>query len=229
MIKVNQVHKNYQMQSVLNNIDLDLSAGEVVGLVGPSGSGKSTLLRCLHGLEKIDSGTISMQGKTGLIFQQFHLFPHMTVLENITYAPIHVLKHPKAQAIEQAMMWLSKLNLRDKADAYPHSLSGGQKQRVAIVRALAMNPEILLLDEPTSALDPTLVQEMILVIHALKKAGLTLLISSHELSFLKQVTNRMLFLKEGALMNDQDTLTFFNEPGDSPKHQFLSAFHQLVQ
>lgn len=210
MITAHGVNKKYGKHPILQNIAFTINKAEVVGLIGQSGCGKSTLLKCLHSLEKIDEGTISLSAKTGLIFQQFHLFPHMTVLENIIYAPIKVGNQCKIEATLKAKKMLERFDLWDKHLSYPHQLSGGQKQRVAILRALAMEPEILLLDEPTSALDPSLVQEVIDLILELNAQGLTLVIASHEMSFLKQVATRFLFLDKGNLIPDSEQNEFKN-------------------
>ena len=225
MITVKNLSKHYGPQQVLEDINLEVKQGEVVGLVGHSGSGKSTLLRCLHGLIAHD-GAILRNGRTGLIFQQFHLFPHLSVLDNITYAPIKVLHQNVIDSREKAESLLHRVKLWEKRDAFAHQLSGGQKQRVAIVRALMMEPEILLLDEPTSALDPTLVQEVTNVVKELKKEHLTLIISSHELSFLRQTVDRILFLEKGHLVCDQDVQTFFKVDAESKSKHFLSAFYK---
>lgn len=225
MISIQNLSKSYDAQAILKDITLNVHQGETVGLVGHSGSGKSTFLRCLHGLTK-HQGNIEKTGRTGLIFQQFHLFPHLNVLDNITYAPIKVLKYSILEAQEKAKIWLQRMGLWEKYEFFPHQLSGGQKQRVAIVRALTMEPEILLLDEPTSALDPLLVQEVIQVIQELKSQQLTLLISSHELAFLKQIVDRILFLEKGCLLYDQKVDEFFNHDKDNKKKLFLSGFHQ---
>lgn len=211
MISAQNLCKQYGETPVLNNISLEIAHNEVVGLVGLSGSGKSTLLKCLHGLEAINEGQLNRQGNTGVIFQQFHLFPHMNVLENITYAPLKALKKMNEEVNAKANNLLARMGLSDKHNAYPHQLSGGQKQRVAIVRALMMEPQILLLDEPTSALDPLLVQEVVTVVQELKNQGLTLVIASHELAFLKQVADRILFMEKGNLLHDKIAAQFFQE------------------
>jgi len=199
MLSVQNLNKSINMQTILKNINFHLNEGEIVGLEGPSGGGKTTLLRCLQGLDAAGSDSVNSSGTISLIFQQFHLFGHLNVLDNIIYAPIKVLKHSKETAISNAKKNLCRMGIADKINAFPHQLSGGQKQRVALVRALAIEPKILLLDEPTSALDPSLVQEVITLIHDLKAQGLTLLISSHEISFLAQVCDRILTLDNGTL------------------------------
>lgn len=208
MIIVQNLNQSYHNQPILTDIHFNVNQGDVIGLMGPSGSGKSVLLRALHGFDKTD-GTIIKQGTSGLIFQQFHLFPHMNVLDNLIYAPIKVLKLSKKQAIERAQVLLERMKLWEKRMDFPAHLSGGQKQRVAIIRALLMGPSILLFDEPTSALDPTLVQEVVKIIEELKQQNLTLIIASHELSFLQKVANRILFLEKGKIIYNQDTASFF--------------------
>lgn len=225
MISVKNLSKYYGSQQVLHDINLEIKQGEVIGLVGHSGSGKSTLLRCLHGLTS-HTGTIAQKGRTGLIFQQFHLFPHMNVMDNVTYAPIKVSHHTISEAQEKAENLLQRMKLWEKHNTFPHQLSGGQKQRVAIVRALMMEPEILLLDEPTSALDPTLVQEITDMVQELKKENFTLIISSHELSFLRQTVDRILFLEKGHMICDQDVHSFFKVSAEGKNKHFLSAFYK---
>lgn len=227
MLSMQQVCKQHHQQWILQNVSLCINAGEVVGLVGHSGSGKSTLLKCLQGLEPICSGSIQRQGNVGIIFQQYYLFPHLTVLENITYAPIKVLKQTKEMAQKTAQQLLTRFNLESKKHTYPDTLSGGEKQRVAIARALALQPQILLLDEPTSALDLSLIKEVISLIKDLQAQGLTLIIASHDLSFLKQVAQRILYLEKGQILSDELTENFFSEQ-NSQKHAILSSFHQLT-
>ncbi len=200
MITIENLCKKFDNQIILHNIHLEIKQSEVVGLIGSSGSGKTTLLRCIHGLET-NEGLIQRRGRTGFIFQQFHLFPHMNVLDNIIYAPIKTLKQSKAKAIATAQALLVRMGLWEKHLCTPQQLSGGQKQRVAIIRALAMDPSILLLDEPTSALDPMLVQEVITLVHELKNEGLTIIIASHDHVFLKQVATRIIFLENGKLLS----------------------------
>ncbi len=211
MIKAQHLHKSFGIKPVLKDIQLEIVKGEVVGLVGHSGSGKSTLLKCLQGLETIDSGSIEFEASKGFIFQHLHLFPHMSVLNNVIYAPIKILKLTNKLATEKAQSLLKRFSLWDKRNNFPSQLSGGEKQRVAIIRALMMEPQILLLDEPTSALDPNLVQEVVLIVQELKMQGLTMLIASHELAFLKQVATRMLYLEEGVLFNDKNIDSFFKQ------------------
>lgn len=226
MISVKGLSKRFGAHLILDSLRFKIQRGEIVGLAGASGSGKSTLLRCLHGLDKEYEGSIENKARTGFIFQQFHLFPHMTVLDNVIYAPIKVLHFTKAQAISKAKILLERMGLWDKRFFYPHELSGGQKQRVAIVRALEMDPEVLLLDEPTSALDPHLTQEIVLVVNELKKQSLTLIIASHDLAFLRQTVDRMIFIDHGHLICDEAVQTFFSNKENAIKKNFIAAFYR---
>lgn len=225
MISIQNLSKYYGNFCALNNICLDISDNSTIGIVGTSGSGKTTLLRCLHGIEPYDHGKIVNHGKTGLIFQHFNLFPHMNVMDNIIYSPIHVLKMNKKEAEEKAQELLQKMLLHSKKNDYPHQLSGGQKQRVAIIRALIMSPKTLLLDEPTSALDLSLIQEVTQLIHKLKHEKFNVIIASHDLVFLKQTTERIIFLDGGKKIFDQSTSDFFDRY-DSKKINLLNAYHQ---
>ena len=212
MIEMVDVHKQFGDLEVIKGIDLTVQAGEVVSVIGSSGSGKSTLLRCINHLEKITSGRIivdkiplddnkanivHIKREVGMVFQQFNLFPHMTALENITVAPIHVLKRPKKEVEEEAVMLLKKVGLEEKKDDYPKKLSGGQQQRVAIARALAMRPKVMLFDEPTSALDPELVGEVLQVIRKVAEEGMTMVVVTHEMNFAKEVADRVVFMANG--------------------------------
>jgi len=226
MITIDKLTKTYGDHTVLNGVSLSIQDREIVGVIGPSGSGKSTLLRCLGGLEKIDSGQFSIKGKLGMVFQHFNLFPHMTVLENLTYGPIHVLKISKHEAETRAFELLEEVGLVEKAHAYPKSLSGGQKQRVAIVRALAMHSDIILFDEPTSALDPEMVQEVLKVIQRFSNKGITMLIATHEMRFLKNVSTRVLLLDQGQVVEDRPTADFFAGPATPKGQQFLQTFFE---
>jgi polar amino acid transport system ATP-binding protein len=223
MITIENLHKTFASNPVLKGINLKVSSGQTIGILGSSGSGKSTLLRCIQGLDHADQGTISLSGRVGMIFQHFNLFPHMTVLENIIYAPTHVLKKPREDAVQKAKKLLEMVNLSDKADAYPRALSGGQKQRVAILRALAMEPEILLFDEPTSALDPHTTKEVFTMIQQLaeEKREMTFLIVSHELKFVKKIAQRILFLHEGRILEDSPAEDFFSGPKTEEAKKFL--------
>ncbi|WP_188456097.1 amino acid ABC transporter ATP-binding protein [Virgibacillus oceani] len=236
MIKVKNLIKNFDKNIVLKNIQTTFRQGEVVAIIGPSGSGKSTLLRCLNLLEQPTSGTIlvndeeitasesdkmEIRKNIGMVFQHFHLFPHMTVLENVTYAPQKVKKVKKAEAESIAKQLIEKVGLSDKMDAYPNRLSGGQKQRVAIARALAMDPAVMLFDEPTSALDPEMVKEVLDVMKDLAQTGMTMIVVTHEMNFAKEVADRILFLDEGKLIEEGEPALFFNNPGTERAKQFL--------
>ncbi len=214
MIEMIDVHKQFGDLEVIKGIDLTIQAGEVVSIIGSSGSGKSTLLRCINHLEKITSGNIivdkiplngqkaniaHIKREVGMVFQQFNLFPHMTALENITVAPVHVLKRSRKEAEEEAIMLLRKVGLEEKKDDYPKKLSGGQQQRVAIARALAMHPKVMLIDEPTSALDPELVGEVLQVIRKVAEEGMTMVVVTHEMNFAKEVADRVIFMANGRI------------------------------
>ena len=235
-IKIEGLHKSFGSNEVLRGIDLAVSSHEVICLIGASGSGKSTLLRCINLLEPIDSGRISLFGQDitgpridanlvrrqiGIVFQSFNLFPHMNVLRNVTLAPTKVLKTPPAQAAEEARALLDRFGLIDKSDDYPDRLSGGQQQRVAIVRALAMRPQIMLLDEVTSALDPELVAEVLEVIAELAAGGMTMLIATHEMGFARDTANRVCFLEEGRIIEDAAPAELFTNPKDDRTRRFL--------
>ena len=236
MIKVQNLHKSFGKLEVLKGISTTIENGEVVAIIGPSGSGKSTFLRCLNLLEQPTSGQIfigsdditnkktnimKVRENVGMVFQHFHLFPHMTVLQNITYAPIKVKGLAKAEAEKHGMELLKKVGLSEKANEYPNRLSGGQKQRVAIARALAMNPEVMLFDEPTSALDPEMVKEVLEVMKSLAHTGMTMAIVTHEMGFAREVADRVLFLDGGVLVEDAPPTEFFNSPKSSRAKEFL--------
>ncbi|PLT29073.1 amino acid ABC transporter ATP-binding protein [Peribacillus deserti] len=238
MIRVEKLNKSFGDLHVLKDIDVNVYESDVVCLIGASGSGKSTLLRCLNFLEKKDNGTIMIEGeeisgsknnvnevrqKVGMVFQHFHLFPHMTVLENIIEAPTKVKKISKSQAIQEARELLRKVDLEDKADVYPNKLSGGQKQRVAIARALAMKPDIMLFDEPTSALDPELVGEVLNTMKELAEEGMTMVIVTHEMGFAREVANRIIYMHQGRIVEEASTQEFFTNPKDERTKAFLSA------
>lgn len=233
MIDVNSLKKRFGSNEVLKGITTKINKGEVIAVIGPSGSGKSTFLRCLNLLEKHDEGSIKIEGsdirsmevhlrkKVGMVFQHFNLFPHLTVLENVTFAPQQVLKIGKKEAEKDALELLSAVGLSDKANSYPSNLSGGQKQRVAIARALAMKPEVMLFDEPTSALDPEMVKEVLQVMKNLVKTGMTMVIVTHEMGFAKEVSDRVLFMDDGRLVEDQDPAIFFENPRTERAKAFL--------
>ena len=235
MIVVNDLKKNYNCLDVLKGIDLTINKGDVVCLVGPSGCGKSTFLRCLTRLEEPDGGTVMLDGKEiterdidatraqmGMVFQHFNLFPHLTVKKNITLAPVRLGRMSQAAADKQAMELLERIGLADKADVYPNMLSGGQKQRIAIVRALAMNPEVLLFDEPTSALDPEMVGEVLELMKELARDGMTMVVVTHEMGFAREVANRVIFIDEGVIKVDKPPQEFFKDPDNPRLKAFLS-------
>ena len=235
-ISIRGLHKRFGELEVLRGIDLDVAEHEVICLIGASGSGKSTLLRCVNLLEPIDAGSISVDGRPisvpgvdvnairrriGIVFQSFNLFPHMTVLRNVMLAPTRVLVTPKDQAEVEARALLERFGLADKAGEYPDRLSGGQQQRVAIVRALAMRPEVMLLDEVTSALDPELVGEVLNVIRELAASGMTMLIATHEMGFAREIASRVCFLDAGVILEQGPPERIFSEPREERTRQFL--------
>ena len=237
MIKVNNLHKHFGKLEVLNGIDEHIKPGEKVVVIGPSGSGKSTFLRCLNLLETPTEGDIYIDGecitqkgsnvnkireKMGMVFQQFNLFPHLTILDNITLAPIKVKKMAKADAEKLALELLERVGLVDKANAYPAQLSGGQQQRIAIARALAMNPEIMLFDEPTSALDPEMVGEVLEVMKDLAEAGMTMVVVTHEMGFAREVASRVLFMDQGVIVEQGTPQELFQNPQNERTKSFLS-------
>ncbi|MEG4418483.1 amino acid ABC transporter ATP-binding protein [Microcoleus sp. LAD1_D5] len=235
-VKVDRLYKSFGNLKVLREITTEIHKGEVIAIIGPSGCGKSTFLRCLNLLEIPTSGHIYIDGvditlpkadilkirqKVGMVFQHFHLFPHMTVLQNVIYAPVKVKQVAKDEARLKGLELLEKVGLSDKADVYPSKLSGGQKQRVAIARCLAMEPEILLMDEPTSALDPEMVKEVLDVMKALTKTGITMAIVTHEMGFAREVAHRILFLDGGKVAEDVPPQEFFSNPKCDRAKQFL--------
>lgn len=237
MIKVKNLHKKFDELEVLKGIDEHIRPGEVVVVIGPSGSGKSTFLRCLNQLETATEGEIyvddelitdpkcdvnKVRQKMGMVFQQFNLFPHLTILENITLAPVMLKKMTKDQAKEKAMELLKRVGLEEKAEAYPVQLSGGQKQRVAIARALAMNPEIMLFDEPTSALDPEMVGEVLELMKELAQSGMTMVVVTHEMGFAREVATRVLFIDDGKIQEENTPKEFFANPKNQRLRDFLS-------
>ena len=215
------VSKSFGKANVLQEINLKIAKGEVVVVVGPSGSGKSTLLRTINGLETIDSGELLVEGRTAMVFQAFHLFPHLSVLDNITLAPIRVQKVPQKQAEERALQLLKQVHIPEQAQKFPAQLSGGQQQRVAIARALAVQPDILLFDEPTSALDPEMVGEVLEVMKDLAKSGTTMICVTHEMAFAQEFANRVLFLNQGKIEVDTSPAVFFGEVTSPRVEEFL--------
>jgi putative glutamine transport system ATP-binding protein len=237
LIEFRAVHKRFGKLHVLKGVDLQVREGEVLVIIGPSGSGKSTLIRCINRLEPIDSGSILVGGvavesrdtdirairrRIGMVFQQFNLYPHKTVLENVKLAPIKVNKEPKVEADRFARELLARVGIADKLDSYPLALSGGQQQRVAIARALAMRPQILLFDEPTSALDPEMIREVLDVMKGLAHSGITMVVATHEMGFAREVADRIIFIDEGAIVEENTPDALFDNPGHARTKAFLS-------
>lgn len=237
MINVKQLSKSFGDNEVLKSIDLTVKEGEVVVIIGPSGSGKSTILRCLNLLEVPTSGEIFFEGqnitapdsnidqirqKMGMVFQSFNLFPHMSVLENLTITPVKIKKEDPIKAKDQALALLDQVGLKEKADSYPSNLSGGQQQRVAIARALAMNPDVMLFDEPTSALDPEMVGEVLAVMQDLAKKGMTMVVVTHEMGFAKEVADRVIFMADGIIQEEGTPEEIFDRPQNSRTQDFLN-------
>jgi polar amino acid transport system ATP-binding protein len=249
MVRAEQIVKRFGNLTVLNGVDLSVKRGQVVVVIGPSGSGKTTLLRCINHLEKIDSGRIYIEGEMigyrevngklvedreatiarirsqiGFVFQRFNLFPHMTALENVIEAPIHVLGQPRAEVTERAIELLAKVGLADKAHVYPHKLSGGQQQRVAIARALAMNPKLMLFDEATSALDPELVGEVLKVMRQLAEEGMTMVVVTHEMGFAREVADHVVFMDKAVIVEEGPPEQIF----DNPQNERTRAFLRMI-
>ena len=239
LISVRGLEKHFDGGSLkaLQGVSADIHKGEVVVVIGPSGSGKSTFLRCLNLLEQPTKGAITFEGvditnphvninlhrqKMGMVFQHFNLFPHMTVLKNMTIAPVKLLKKPKEEAEKKAMELLERVNLADRANAYPSQLSGGQKQRIAIVRALCMEPEVMLFDEPTSALDPEMVGEVLEVMKSLARQGMTMVVVTHEMGFAREVAHRVLFMDAGQIIEEGTPDRIFTEPAQQRTRDFLN-------
>lgn len=238
LLEINDLHKKYTEKEILRGIDLNVHKGEVVVILGPSGCGKSTFLRCINGLETIQDGRIIFEDKNladknanwqeirqkiGMVFQSYDLFPHMTVIDNILLGPIKVQKRPKDGVLKQAEELLDRVGLLERKNSYPRELSGGQKQRIAIVRALCMNPEIMLFDEVTASLDPEMVREVLEVIKGLASQGMTMLIVTHEMNFAKSVADKIVFIDEGKVCEMAEPEEFFNNPKTERAKQFLSV------
>ena len=251
MVRGEQIVKKFGNLTVLNGIDLSVRRGQVVVIIGPSGSGKTTLLRCINHLEKIDSGRIYIEGEMigyrevngrlvedreatiarirsqiGFVFQRFNLFPHMTALQNVIEAPIHVLHQPRDEVVERARALLAKVGLAEKADVYPHKLSGGQQQRVAIARALAMNPKLMLFDEATSALDPELVGEVLKVMRQLAEEGMTMVVVTHEMGFAREVADEVIFMDKAVIVEQGPPEQIFDAPENERTRTFLGLIQQ---
>ena len=237
LLQVRGLKKHFGHLEVLRGIDIDIHKGEVVAVIGPSGSGKSTFIRCLNRLEEPTDGAVIFEGqqintkgadidkirqKIGMVFQNFNLFSNMTIMQNITAAPINVKKIPKAQAEERALKLLDRVGLKDKAGEYPVRLSGGQRQRVAIARALAMDPDILLFDEPTSALDPEMVGEVLNVMKELAEEGMTMVVVTHEMGFAREVSDRVIFIDQGIIQEENEPKEFFANPKNARLKDFLN-------
>lgn len=237
MIKIEKLCKNYDKLEVLKGIDAQVNKGDIIAIIGPSGSGKSTFLRCINKLEEPTSGHIYIKNqdimsdntdinlirqKVGMVFQHFNLFPHKTVMENLTLAPMKLKNLSQEEAEKKALILLEKVGLKDKASAYPNQLSGGQKQRIAIARALAMEPEVMLFDEPTSALDPEMIKEVLDVMRELAQEGMTMLIVTHEMGFAKNVANRIFFMDRGTILEDTTPSELFSNPKHERTQEFLN-------
>ncbi len=247
MLKATDIRKSFGELQVLKGVGLEVNRGETLAVIGPSGSGKSTLLRCINYLERVDSGTIEIEGeglvtegryaaepeikrmrrKLGMVFQSFNLFPHMSVIQNIIEAPVHVLGEDKGEAEKRGIALLEKVGLAHKKDNYPFELSGGEEQRAAIARALAMNPDILCFDEPTSALDPELTGEVLKVMQDLAKEHITMVVVTHEMGFARQVASRIVFMDQGAVVEEGDPTEFFAAPKTKRAQDFLGKMLQM--
>ena len=223
ILEMKNIVKDYSGFKAVDNVNFSMHKGEIVAIIGPSGSGKSTLLRCINGLNSITSGQIELKGTTGMVFQHFNLFPHMTCAENITYAPIKVKKEKKENAYEEAHKLLKMVGLESKANVYPAHLSGGQKQRIAIARALAMKPDIMLFDEPTSALDPELTGEVLNVMKLLAQEHTTMIVVTHEMGFAKEVADRVIFMDGGVIVEEGTPKEIFDNPENERLISFLGS------
>lgn len=223
ILDMKNIVKDYSGFKAINNVDFSMKKGEIVAIIGPSGSGKSSLLRCINGLNTITSGTIDLKGETGMVFQHFNLFPHMTCIENITYAPMKVKKVSKEDAYKKAHELLEMVGLSAKADMYPAHISGGQKQRIAIARALAMNPDLMLFDEPTSALDPEITGEVLNVMKKLAEKHTTMIVVTHEMGFAKEVADRVIFMDNGVIVEEGTPEEIFDKPQNERLISFLGS------
>lgn len=239
LLTIKNLHKRFGDREVLKGVDLSIAKGEVVAILGPSGCGKSTFLRCLNGLESIQKGSIIFEGeelnkpqtswikvrqKIGMVFQSYDLFPNMNVIDNILLGPLKVQKRQKAEVLTQAEALLERVGLTDRKLAFPRELSGGQKQRIAIIRALCMNPDIMLFDEVTASLDPEMVREVLEVIQDLTKQGMTMILVTHELSFARRVADRIIFMDQGHIIEEAEPEEFFTQPQTERAKQFLTVF-----
>lgn len=239
MLEIKNLKKQFGKKKVLNGINLKVNKGDIIGIIGPSGCGKSTLLRCINLLEKPDSGQVIFEGddltdnktfhetrrKIGMVFQQFNLFEHMKVIDNIIFAPVKLKLMTKEEAIKRAEELLNEIDLLDLKDSYPSRISGGQKQRVAIIRTMIMNPEIILFDEPTSALDPEMIGEVTNLMRKIANEGMTMLIVSHEMNFIKNFCNKVVFMSDGVIKEEDTSNNIFNHPKDEKLKQFLSKIN----
>lgn len=227
ILKIENLSKSFADNEVLKDVSLTMDKGEIIAVIGSSGSGKSTMLRCINGLVTPTSGKIAYEGRTGMVFQHFNLFPHMTCLQNITYAQVKVLKRSKEEARRKAQELLSLVGLLDQADKYPAQISGGQKQRIAIARALAMDPEIMLFDEATSALDPEITGEVLAVMKKLAEKHMSMLVVTHEMGFAREVSDRVLFMAEGRILEEGAPSEIFESPKSPELKSFLKSMIRL--
>lgn len=241
MLEIKSLKKNFGTKKVLKGIDLEVNKGDIVGIIGPSGCGKSTLLRTINLLELPTSGTINFEGKNldfkdnltlvrrkiGMVFQQFNLFSNMTVIENIILAPVKLKILTRDEAVKEALRLLKKIDLYDKKDYYPYELSGGQQQRIAIIRALIMNPDLMLFDEPTSALDPEMIGEVTNLMKEIANQGMTMMVVSHEMSFIKKFTTKVIFMEDGKIIEQGTSEEIFNHPKDDRLKEFLSKVENI--
>lgn len=240
MIQLSQIHKYFGSLHVLKGVDLAVAAGEKIVIIGPSGSGKSTLIRCINLLERPTEGSVVVSGtdltapsadiakirqSMGMVFQQFNLYPHMTILENLTLAPVRLQGVSLEEAKKSGLAYLERVGLKEKADAYPAQLSGGQQQRVAIARALNMHPQVMLFDEPTSALDPEMIQEVLDVMTSLADEGITMIVVTHEMGFARKVADRVIFMDDGCILEENDPESFFTNPQNERTQLFLSRIN----